>query len=227
MDTHTHTERKQKDRCIDRHLIALTFATPILQTPPTVSSDSTITLAASKANELQLKEGDVVALIGRRRRAVLARTRIVKKQPSQIVHVSANWASHLRLRQDDAVKVVPLQFADHTESRTGDLVLLQLSENIPRIQTVTLSPIQDSVDALPNGEDMEDDELLQRFVQPYMAAQGGGILKLGHVLTLMDEGGKKLDFVVSHVELEQQPTSGTLKPGKKDKEDATEEGEFV
>lgn len=166
-------------------------------------SDSTIVLSPAKAKELGLKQGDAVALVGRRRRAAYTKV-TVDKQKKDNCGVSANLAKNLRLRNGDKLKVVPLvgETPKDTE-RSGDMVLLQVSIP-PKVMTVTLAPIEDSLKALQNsegGDDIPAEELNTRFVAPYLEEKGG-MVKVGHVLVLGDENGKKLDFIVTEIELE-------------------------
>jgi len=81
----------------------------------TALSDMPVQFSSSKANELCVKLGDVVTLIGRRRRARLARVVVVtatnaskkkkKKQTKSCCTQSTNMASNLRFCNDDPVKV--------------------------------------------------------------------------------------------------------------------------
>jgi hypothetical protein len=176
-------------------------------------SDSTIVLSPAKAKELGLRKGDAVALVGRRRRAAYAKVTIDKQNNVKCV-VSANFAKNLRLRNGDKLKVVPLvgETPKDTE-RSGDMVLLQVSTP-PKATTVTLAPIEDSLKALQNsegGDDIPEEELTARFVAPYVEEKGG-MVKVGHVLALSDDNGKKLEFMVTEIELE----------GDKDKIEETE-----
>jgi len=169
--------------------------------------------------------GDVVVLVGRRRRASYAKVQIgPKKQKKSSCVVPANLAANLRLRQDDAVKVVPLHSVDHDETRSGDLVLLR-SASVPAVASVTFSPVEDSLDALQGGEggdEIPDEELMDRFIKPYTENNDGATVKSNAVLTLVDENGKKLDFVVSQVELDN--ISAATGEGK-EKDEEQKEGE--
>jgi hypothetical protein len=116
--------------------------------------------------------------------------------------ISQNMAAYLRLRQDDPVKIVPLTVDDETDQRSGDLKLIQTK---PEMATsITYAPVEDSLQALVAGEggdDLADEEIQERFVQPYLE-QGEGLLKQGQLLVLRDENGKKLEFYVSHMDFE-------------------------
>lgn len=177
-----------------------------------------MSLAPAKAKELNVQTGDVVVVIGRRRRGTLGRVEILsstsKKSSSSssknsLCTLSKNLASYLRLRQDDKVKVVPLSQADHDEARSGDLVLLQ-TKTVDTAASVTFSPIEDSLYSLQaseGGDELSDEEIMERFIQPYTSGttDGAALIKKGSVLTLVDENGKKLDVMISHVDLQGKP----------------------
>mgnify|MGYP005839635991 CR=1 FL=1 len=186
----------------------------IVALKPTGVSDSTIVISPSKAKELNVKEDSVIALVGRRRRATFARVS-VSKQKKSVCTLSANLASNLRLRKDDKVKVVPLSKSYQEEDQhSGDVVLLDAKE-APKIMSLTLSPIEDSLQALEAGEggdEIPDEEIQQRFVAPYLE-DAGALIKKGHVLTLRDEMGKKLEFMVTGVALEGEETKEEGKEG--------------
>jgi formylmethanofuran dehydrogenase subunit D len=174
--------------------------------------DSSVLLSPSKAKELKVKEGDTVVLIGRRRHASYGHVQIgvssgKRKDSDSSCTISQNMASNLRLRQDDKVKVVSLKSADQNEARSGDLLLLK-SKETPVAATVTFAPVEDSLNSLTaveGGDELSDEEILQRFVQPYVENSDDGVafLKQGHLLSLRDENGKKLDFYVSNIETEE------------------------
>lgn len=160
-------------------------------------------LSPSKAKELKLKDGDAVAVVGRRRRAAYA-TVSVSKQKKTNCGVSANLALNLRLRNGDKVKVESLvgETAAETE-RSGDMVLLQVSSP-PEVMSVTLSPIDDSLkllEASEGGDEISEEEINSRFVAPYLEERGA-MVKRDHVITLADENGKKLEFIVTDIALE-------------------------
>lgn len=168
-----------------------------------------------------MKDGDVVVLVGRRRRGTYARISAVKKQKKSACVVPQNVASNLRLRQDDAVKIVPLHSVDHEEARSGDLVLMQ-SATVPKVESATFAPVQDSLDNLQGsegGDEIPDEELMERFVKPYTEA-AGGLLKTNMVLTLVDENGKKLDFIVTQIDLAGDAS-------KKDEAEEEEDGTYL
>ena len=201
--------RGEPDQCIILTVPALSLTLPLpkllCKQATTAAQDSTVTLSASKAKELGVTRGDVVLVIGRRRRAAYARVAIDKKtKKSGSCGVRPNLAANLRLRQDDKVKVEPLkENSDADDERSGDLLLLQKEPQA--IASVTFSPVEDSLQALvaSEGGDMLDDaEIQARFVTPYLESGGDALLKQDHMLTLRDENNKKLEFYVSHIQLE-------------------------
>jgi len=146
-------------------------------------------------------------VIGRRRRATYAHVHISKatKKSSTCV-VSSNLAANLRLRNGDKVKVASLANADSDEEHTnGDMILFQSSPK--PVTSVTFSPVEDSLASLESsegGDEISDDEIMQRFVTPYteLGDDATALIKRGHVVKMTDDNGKSLEFVVSHVELE-------------------------
>ncbi len=196
-------------------------------------------------------------VVGRRRRAAYAQVQVraaaateesptagrkkksaKKKSLLQSGTISASLASNLRLRHGDKFKIMPLEEkpkADDTDevssSYSGDLLLLQVSSP-PQVTALTLSPLEDSLLALQaseGGDDINDSELLERFVTPYFEALGSqynkALLKKGHVLTLADENGKRLEFMVTQVDLPQEQTAEEAATKSKDDKEA-ESGTF-
>ncbi|EEC50026.1 predicted protein [Phaeodactylum tricornutum CCAP 1055/1] len=102
------------------------------------------------------------------------------------------------------VKVVPLHAADHEESRSGDLVLLQAKEP-PKVKAVTFAPVEDSLKQLESaegGDEIAEEELQARFVQPYVDNPQQAMVKKGLLLMLRDENNKALEFMVTHIDTE-------------------------
>lgn len=169
-----------------------------------------------------MKAGSVVVVIGRRRRAAYGIVQIAKGKKTSCT-VSQNMAVNLRIRQDDKVKVVPLAKADHTEERSGDLVLLNVAKPAV-VKSVTFAPIEDSLNSLQaseGGDDIAEEEIMERFVGPYTQDRENLVMKKGNLLTLRDDNGKKLEFMVSHVEVEgaadaKEESSGKQSIGWKD-----------
>jgi hypothetical protein len=169
-----------------------------------------------------LKAGDPVVLVGRRRRASYARIKVVDAKELNKLHhhhagssamskkpcvVPENLARNLRLRQDDAVKIVPLTDGDDTSKadRSGDLQLLSSGTKIPALASVTFSPVSESLDSLQASEgEVSDEEIQERFVGPYTEGSSSALIKLGSIVTMVDDGGKRLDFVVTGAEIDEE-----------------------
>jgi hypothetical protein len=103
------------------------------------------------------------------------------------------------------VKIVKIGVSDgeEKEERSGDMELLM--QDAPIVSSVTYSPIEDSLNSLiasEGGDEIGDEELMDRFLTPYLNLEDGVqvIAKEGNVLTIRDENGKSLDFMVSHVD---------------------------
>jgi hypothetical protein len=182
----------------------------------TAGEDSTVTISSRKAKELKVKEGDVVVLIGRRRNASYAHVAITDsskestKTKTDLCVISQNLASNLRLRQDDKVKIVPLKSVNHDESRSGDLLLLKTDE-VRQATSISLAPVEDSLNALissEGGDELSNDEILDRFVRPYFAGSDDEVqlLKQGHLISLRDESGRRLEFYVTLMEFDESAT---------------------
>lgn len=130
----------------------------------------------------------------------------IAKGKKSVCTISENLAKNLRLRKGDALKIVPLAGEKEEGTRSGDMLLLDQT-TVPKIASVTLSPVEDSLsslEAMEGGDEIADEEILSRFVTPYLGSSNG-LLKHGHILLIKDENGRKLEFIVSHVEIEGQP----------------------
>ncbi len=164
-------------------------------------------MTPKKAKELNVSDGDVVAIIGRRRRATYAIASVPskKKGSNSNCFISHNLATNLRVRDADKIKVVPLaEDAAATEERSGDMILLTRKPDV--VGSVTYSPVEDSLNSLvaaEGGDDIEDEELKDRFITPYLNIDensGAIVAKEGNVITMTDDNGKSLDFIVTHVD---------------------------
>jgi transitional endoplasmic reticulum ATPase len=165
------------------------------------STDCTITISPSKAKELGVKSGEVVGIIGRRRRASYALVNVAKGSKGA-VKLSSNLAINLRVRSTDKVKVVPLE-EDSTEENSGDMALLTTQPSVAH--SVTFSPVKDSLNSLElseGGDEIAEEELIERFVKPYLDVDGSAVLKQGHTITLRDDNNKSLEFTVTHLDTE-------------------------
>ena len=165
------------------------------------STDYTITISPSKAKELGIKSGDVVGIIGRRRRATYAVVNVAKGSKGS-VSLSFNLANNLRVRSTDKVKVVPLE-EDSAEENSGDMALLTSQPSLAH--SVTFSPVKDSLHSLElseGGDEIAEEELIERFVKPYLDVDGSAVLKQGHTILLRDDNNKSLEFTVTHLDTE-------------------------
>jgi len=174
-------------------------------------TDSIITLTSKKARELNLSPGDIVGVVGKRRRATYASVAIFQKKKghtSTACSISFNVGINLRVREGDAIKVVPLGGAEGRkkaeEERSGDMLLLCRVPEVAR--SVSLAPVEDSLNrlvAVEGGDEIEEEELMERFVTPYFDLESGGdiLMKEGNVIMMRDDNGKTMEFMVSSVEL--------------------------
>ena len=179
--------------------------------PTTALSDYTISISSSKAKELNIKNGEIVAIIGRRRRVSYGTVQISKMKNGS-VKLSNNLASNLRVLDTDKVKIVPLNTSDNGEENESESYTLG---NPPTdiAHSVTFAPIRDSLHTLElkerGGDEFSDEEISERFVVPYlnMEEDDGNdgnsvvVLREGHTLVLKDDNGVSLEFMVSHLDL--------------------------
>lgn len=183
------------------------------------SSDYSVSISPNKAKELKVKTGDIVAIVGRRRRASYARV-VVAKMSFDKVKLRHNLATNLRVRDTDKVKIVTLDGSEEGEEAysTGDMALLNSHPSVAH--SVTFSPVKDSLHSLElseGGDELNEEEIVERFLAPYLNVEDAEevIVKTGHTLMLMDANGKSLEFTVSHLDMEG------------DESDADEEAEDV
>jgi len=183
-------------------------------------TDYSITISPSKARELGVKSGEVVGIIGRRRRASYVVVNVAKGSKGA-VKLSFNLANNLRVRGTDKVKVVPLE-EDSAEESSGDMALLTTQPSVAH--SVTFSPVKDSLHSLElseGGDEIAEEELIERFVKPYLDVDGSAVLKKGHTITLRDDNNKSLDFTVTHLDTEgdvddEEEVDEVEEDGKKD-----------
>lgn len=76
----------------------------------TVSEDSTVSISSKKARELGLKAGDIVKIIGRRRRFSFCTIKVLKGVNG--CRLGRVLAGNLRIRSGDKLKIVPLDSED-------------------------------------------------------------------------------------------------------------------
>merc|ERR1719343_368271 len=193
---------------------------------PTAISDSAVVLSSKKAKELGVSNGEIVAIIGRRRTATYGRVSIQKKKKlsASSCTVSENLAKNLRVRKGDKVKIVPLKDENSSDEggHSGELLLVD-TDSAPTIESITLSPIEDSLASLESqegGDSISDDDINERFIIPYLE-ETGGLLKSGQVLLMRDENGRKLEFIVSNLMIE--GSDNNEKKNKPSDEENTEE----
>ena len=92
--------------------------------------------------------------------------------------------------------------------------MLLLTKNAEVVVSATYSPVEDSLNSLINsegGDEIEDEELMERFVTPYLNIEddaGSVIVKEGSVITMKDENGKSLDFITSYVDDGEERSEG-------------------
>ena len=160
-------------------------------------------ISSKKAKELKVKAGQIVGVIGRRRRATYASVQ-TKKMPSDAAEISRNMGINLRVRDADKLKIVKLGSEETDGEASGDMALLAAKPSTA--ESVTLSPIEDSYNELvatEGGDDISDEEIMERFVAPYLDLDDDEkttLLKKGHVLTLKDGNNRSLDFLVTNLE---------------------------
>jgi hypothetical protein len=170
-----------------------------------------VIISNKKAQELGLSKGDIVALVGRRRKASYAVVSIQSKARGGIsassCEITHNMASNLRLRNGDRVKVVPLEAGmEKKEERSGDMLLL--TKNPGKVTSVTFAPVEDSLKSLvasEGGDEIPDEDLLERFVAPYLNKDGDTtvLVKEGNIVGIKDANDKVLDFIISNVDVEE------------------------
>lgn len=85
--------------------------------------------------------------------------------------------------------------------------MVLLNSKPPSVASVTFSPIDDSLNSLEAGEggdEISDEELTERFITPYLnvEAEESMVIKRNHLVTMRDDNGVSLEFMVTHVELE-------------------------
>jgi len=171
-------------------------------------SDSTIYVTKSKAKELGVSVNDIVSVVGRRRKVSMANIGLLPKSTKgkSKCHISKNLAWNLRIRDGDELKLIPFEEEKVEDvERSGDFELLNQNKVPETAISVTLSPFKDSLLALessPGEDELEDEEILQRFLSPFLSSDSEGkvIWKKGHVLWISDENHKMLQFVVSDIQ---------------------------
>jgi len=111
----------------------------------------------------------------------------------------------------DKIKIVSIgETSEEEESeRSGDLVLINSKSRPTVAESVTISPVEDSLERLQaielDGDEIEDEDIMERFLTPYLNLEedaGKAMLKKGNLLTITDANGVSLDFVVGDIEMD-------------------------
>jgi transitional endoplasmic reticulum ATPase len=144
-----------------------------------------------------------VAVVGRRRRASYGRVTVVKGKKA-LITISVNLAKTLRLRNGDKAKIVPLTGQQEEKGiHSGDMMLLE-SSTPPKIASITLAPVDDSLSTLESiegGDEIPEEDLKARFLTPYFDSYKG-LFKRGQIIEVKDESGRRLELIVSEIEIE-------------------------
>jgi len=108
----------------------------------------------------------------------------------------------LMVGSGDKIKLL----GEETEGeRSGDLMLVGYlgEKEVEEAESVSFDPVEDSLRALElkenNGDEMKEDDILSRFVGPYLDLEAGSMLKEGTLLVLKDENGVELEVIVNLV----------------------------
>ena len=194
-------------------------------------SDCYVSITQSKARELQLHQGELVAIIGKRRRCAYVKVNILTDMTtttttkSSSVIIGRNLANNLHIRNDDKVRIISVneieendedrqQRRNESSSTTTGSGSYGLGKR-PTIvaKTVTFHPIKDTMSN--NVDDYDDDvsneELISRFITPYLdyssavdvdTDENVAIMKEGHVLSLTDENGSVMEFTIGKLDID-------------------------
>lgn len=187
-------------------------------------SDCYITITQSKAHELQLHQGDLVAIIGKRRRCAYVKVNILTDKTTTTklssVKIGRNLANNLHIRNDDKVRLISINEIEENEAQqqqqqqkessttgSGSYGLGKRPTIVAKI--VTLHPIKDTMSNV-DDDDVSDEELISRFITPYLDSstddvdndEDVAIMKEGHVLTLTDENGSVMEFTIGKLDID-------------------------
>merc|ERR1711862_386503 len=214
-------EEEDKDNKNEElYLPGLLEAIVVKETIPNAINDSTIYITKSKAKELNIKNNDIVCIVGRRRSVTMVNIGIMKSKNknNNKCQLSKTLAKNIQIRESDVLKIIPFSSSSSSSSdddkqdddndekpeRSGDYLLLNYNKkDIKNIINVRLSPIQESLDALNYDDDIDDDDILMdRFIIPYIDNNNYNniIWKKGHVLTMKDDNHKSLDFLIVDID---------------------------
>jgi len=194
--THSHRPFGTTLSLFPRGGTATNSPTPLLTTTittpqqPTLLTDSTVTLSPSTAKSLNVKSGDEVNVIGRRRRTAKATVKVSEKVKGGTLSLSKNIAYNLALHVNDPVKISPTTLpptpveTPHTFApTTSSLAALTGLLNVP-----TVSP----------------DTLQNLFLTPYLST--GGSLQSNAVIVCTASDGTTCEFLLTS-------SGGTINPG--------------
>jgi len=163
-----------------------------------LAGDSALTLSPGKARELAVSDGDVVLVIGRRRRA--AHLRVAVRKGGTGARLSASCGRSLRVSSGDRVRVV----VDPTGGPEEDHLYGYAGPAPAGVAEVSFAPVEDSLTTYERtyhgGDDVAEEELLARFVRPYVEGRDGemGAVRSGDVVRMAEDGhdGRVVEFVV-------------------------------
>jgi hypothetical protein len=189
----------------------------------TAHSDSGVVISQAKASELKLKDGDLVAVIGKRRRASYARVDVAPRRGGGmargVAKIGRNLASNLRVRDDERLRIVTLDGlpvdVEGGEGGDGNGSYGLGPRPTNAASSVTFHPLRDS--SSYDADEMSDEMLADRFVRPYLEGgeevDGVALLRQGHVLSIADEGGVVMEFTVGHVDVDGKDDDDNEKDG--------------
>lgn len=193
-------------------------------------SDCYISIAQSKARELRLRQGELVGIMGKRRRCAYVKVNILQTDrtttttttttsSSSAVIIGRNLANNLRIRNDDKVRIISVNEIEENENedqqqQNGSYGLGKRPTIVAK--TVTFHPIKDTMSN--NVDDYDDDvsneELISRFITPYLESSSAddvdndenenvmAIMKEGHVLSLTDDNGNVMEFTIGKLDVD-------------------------
>ena len=169
-----------------------------------------VTMSSFKADELDLSEGDVVRLKGKRHKETCAILQFDDNMDKTKIMTSKGVRGNLRLLVDEMVDVYPLKLEDDQG---------ELTSKPPMAKKVEVLPFKESLDI----NKVSDATLFDEHVKPYFTSEAAK-LSNGRPVMMGDifqtEGG--IEFQVIDVQLEEAKSQ---KDSKKKKEDDDEEEE--
>ena len=184
-------------------------------------SDCYISITQSKARELRLRQGDLAAIMGKRRRCAYVKVNILQTdrttttKSSSAVIIGRNLANNLRIRNDDKVRIISVNEIEENENedqqrQNGSYGLGKRPTIVAK--TVTFRPIKDTMSN--DDDDVSNEELISRFISPYLESSSTddvvndenesvmAIMKEGHVLSLTDDNGNVMEFTIGKLDVD-------------------------